>query len=214
MLERVVKLCMVGVILGMIGYAVIDILFHPPQKPAIVIVDSTIYLTVPTIINDTAVPGVPSNKADIEKLAYTIEHTLAKTIIINWAGQGGEVSLGIRLISAIQYAQAEGKQIIIHLTGPAYSMHADIVCYADAISIPSGTFLYFHAARYLDKDHHVNYVSPLNVESYLTEVSLFDQCVDKGLLSKDDEQTILKQHMAVIVYNDHGKLKKAIVKDE
>jgi ATP-dependent protease ClpP protease subunit len=79
-----------------------------------------------------------------EQIAKIMRETTAETIILRITGYGGEVMTGNVVIRAIEDAQKHGKQVIMDIIGPSYSMHAYITCFANKVVMRDGAALMFH----------------------------------------------------------------------
>lgn len=94
--------------------------------------------------------------------------------ILNWQGHGGRTDIGKRFIAYIQQAEAQGKRIVIKMTGNSYSMHALVPCYASQIINKNNQFLMYHADGY-DNVRTTKSKSTINQQ--------LNMCVSAGILS-------------------------------
>ena len=102
--------------------------------------DDTITLSVPTVFT-------PSTKSAWANVIQTIEQTKAKTIVLLWEGRGGWFIIGEPVKRALRKVRAEGKTVILKITGPALSLHAYMACEASRIEYTDNGVLMFHVAE-------------------------------------------------------------------
>ena len=104
-------------------------------------------------------------------------------------GYGGSVMDANRFISSIEDAQKQGKTVDMDVVGPAYSAHAIITCYADNVNLREGASLMFHSVSYVNSVFFglIQYgESNIDTATSAVQDRIFNQCVKKGILSKED----------------------------
>jgi hypothetical protein len=119
--------------------------------------------------------------------------TTAKNIVLNITGFGGYTNLGTKFTRAIQAAQAQGKKVTMVIVGSAYSLHAYITCYADAVKLLPGAALMFHQP-YSTSQYIFSMITFRNTDldpaSYAAYLTTLEQCKAKGVLTKEDINSI------------------------
>lgn len=132
----------------------------------------TLVLTSPTVFSS----GTQSNW---ESMAREITRSSAKTIIFYWQGYGGDMDIGMTIISAIERAKSQGKTVIIKVIGYSASMHALVPCYASKVEQENGGVLMFHLASTIFGVDHSRYS-----QNQVRE--LMQGCVAKGIVTEGD----------------------------
>lgn len=181
------------------------------------LIDKTISKSV--ISNNSNSPlllRVPStfdldNAAQWSVLEQIIVGTDAKVVELEWQGFGGYVVVGGSFINSIKLAQAKGTKIVIRLIGPAYSMHADVACYADKVIFEDVGSLNFHSTKIVSgANEPARYITPNDGADFYEEMALFKQCESKGFLTENLINEIVVNHNMIMVTKDGV----AVVKDE
>lgn len=103
--------------------------------------NSVVTLNVPLTFDN-------NNARHWRSIGYFLTSSTYKTYVLNWQGYGGSVSDAKQFIKSIQAAEAQGKSIIIKLTGGSYSMHALVPCYATKVLHNNIFFFMYHADSY------------------------------------------------------------------
>ena len=120
-------------------------------------------------------------------------------------GVGGIVFEGNKVIRAIQDYQARGHKVIMHVIGPAYSMHAMLVCFADRVTMDEGSSLMFHSAgldgSFLFGLIHYKASDPDPASKAMVKYML-DACVTKGILTRQNLSWIAQGNDVTIVHED------------
>jgi hypothetical protein len=129
---------------------------------------STLHLKAPMIFSN-------SSSGEWENLENQMIATKADTIILDWQGIGGYVSIGAPFVAAMKQAQRQGKKIIIRMTGTSASMHSLVVCQANQVQ--GDYIMMFHSVG------NKNYRYP---EGRKTVGYFFDACVKKGILTSHE----------------------------
>lgn len=159
------------------------------------------------------------------ELESTIRDGDKKQYTIRWEGYGGMVFFGGEFQQAIVDAQKQGKVINIDVIGPAISMHALSVCYADNVNIRPGASLVFHSIFGEDdslwgmikslitgKTQKVYNFLPfeLRQNSYM-----WAECINKGYVNRQDLDHIFMNREMMTEWKDKkGNWVKVYSKDE
>lgn len=102
--------------------------------------------------NSTFYSSVPyaffySNIKQWDSIGYKMISTNSRYIVLYWSGIGGDTDIGKRFLNYMTEAQHQGKRVTLIINGPAISMHAAVVCYANEVSFSTRTYLLFHNVR-------------------------------------------------------------------
>lgn len=121
--------------------------------------------------------------------AELIRVTDATEIDVRVQGYGGSVLLVNQFGQALLDAQAQGKEIVMDVVGPAYSGHAYITCYANKVILRNGGALMFHAAYTIDS-YFFGLLTHRNMmqdpASHALNTAMFAQCKKVGRLTDKD----------------------------
>jgi hypothetical protein len=134
----------------------------------------------------------------------------AKKIVIEIQGYGGVGDIGIKAEYVLHKARAQGKEIIMHVVGPAYSMSAFYTCAADKVVIFPGASLMFHQGKSEVSFFGLSYLtSSSEISQNAVQDQLFNQCIQAKMMDPMDVEA-LKAGMAVYLVNDNGQIVKKI----
>ncbi len=105
-----------------------------------------------------------------EAIESKIKYSAENLFILNWAGRGGIIYMGIDFINSLVAAERQGKYIVIKVVGNTYSMHSLSLCFASEVRVMhSNIFFMYHSAG--DRNHRADN------SQYKW---MFDECVRRG----------------------------------
>lgn len=136
-------------------------------------------------------------------------------IYIRTYGFGGSSTMINEFIQAMKDSKLVGNKIIMDVIGPSGSGHALILCYADQLIIRDGASVLFHQAYYMS-EAAFGFLAFRHIgEDYFSSPminTMYNDCVKKGLLTKEDVDHI-KSGGDIVLYREDGVLKKATTSD-
>lgn len=189
------------VLLLVTGLAFQNRIAHAEDLSSLSVAESSVTVTVPQTF-------MGEDIAKWDDLSTSIRQAQVKTINLEIQGFGGDVFAMNRFIAAVKYAQQHGHIINMTVVGPSYSAHANIVCYANSVTIKPEGSLMFHQMKSGESLAGVDYeIVPTDAPSLALQTAVFDQCVSVGRLTKQDVVAIMNDEEVTITHKD-GKLFK------
>jgi hypothetical protein len=181
--------------------------------------DITMNLTLPDTFED------PYDVAQIQQFSDAFRNIMNQMknnlfpvnlhLIVNDQGFGGRLDKVTQLGNSMLYAQQQGLDLTMNVTGMAYSGNAYIACYANKISFEPGSGLMFHrpgGAIPIFFDYYYKFIPDSEPLQENTMNALYQQCVQKGFLTNLDVYYIKQGAAVSMVYHD-GKLWKSYAQD-
>lgn len=149
-------------------------------------------VTVPTLFWE-------SNAGSWEHIQGQMKYGQEKHFILNWAGRGGRIYLGVNFINSMTKAQNQGKYILIKVRGNTWSMHSLAACFASEVQISNKNifFMYHSAGNKKIRENNSQYKW------------MFDECVRKGY-APSNVYELVQQGYEVYYYPLTHKTKIAI----
>jgi hypothetical protein len=153
--------------------------------------------TIPALIQELSIdvpPVITGSDPFFVKLGAFLNGSLApKSITLKITGVGGEAMVGNKFIRDIISAQEKGVSVNMRVVGPAYSMHAFLVCFANKVTLDDGATLMFHSV-YVMKTHlfglvHIRDTS-LDPASEASQDFFLNKCKEVGRLTDADIKVI------------------------
>lgn len=133
------------------------------------------------------------NQPQWNALEHKILSSKEKNIVIDWRGGGGLTWMGDQFIDTILEAQKQGKTIELNVTGFTASMHANVVCFVNKVTMQPTAMLYYHGV----------FIKVFYWKWYLNDSTrAYGQvCAQKGILSQIEVENILiNQHKAIEIF--------------
>ncbi len=156
-----------------------------------------------------------SNEAYWADLGTTLTLYNGKFVVIKVSGFGGIAIEAFKFYKDIEETRANNVSVIMRVTGPAYSAHAFLTCFASTVILEPGASLMFHSASSENsflfglikyKDDSIDPTTD-NMQNYM-----LDSCVKTGRLTSEDVNSI-KNGKDILIINDHNKLLKYVSPD-
>lgn len=180
-------------------------------KNKIIKIFSLLFLLVFSLMVSTGLTAIPAKTAVLHLIAprvfsygtkgqwnaliQTLRESDARTIIIDWKGIGGYVSIGKQFIDAEYYARAHGKYVIINIIGYSASMHALAPCAASEIRRQGA--MMFHLGT---NDDGIVFQDQREVQG------LMEMCIRPKILNYKDIMTVMSKKIVIVYPNGHKKV--------
>lgn len=137
-------------------------------------------------------------------------YTPDANIVLKVSGYGGDMMTGNRVVQSLIDAEARGLKVHMDVVGPAYSMHAYLVCFGSDYKIESGGTLMYHqvfgvSTAFFGLIQYKEFA--LDPASEVTEEYMLNTCIAKGILTQDDKKNILNGKEVYITAVPGGTLK-------
>lgn len=146
-----------------------------------------------------SVPDSFFSNAAWDNLIKRIKTHSKKQVILDWQGFGGLDTIGFNFTDKFKEVQKK-QDVTISITGEAISMHALALCYVKNVKFTSNGVMIFHPA--FNRDWFGNKKYAFDTMKY------FNECVEKGYLTKQEVKDMYNKRLRIEVYKDKKKICK------
>lgn len=171
-------------------------------------------INLPALPNPVVIAIVPpvfdvDFQADWNAIVDRMMTPTTTDVILKVAGYGGDVMEGTQFIHRLMDAESQGVKIHMQVEGPTYSMHAFMVCFgSDVRFMPGGTLMFHHifGMNSLMLGNVVYKNDSMDPAYDQVEAFLLGQCMNKGILTKQNVIDILNGKEVYVTQKPDGTL--------